>query len=347
MAESSPVDRKTKQLVKQLESDDPKERYIAVAELAKNKVVGAYPLIDKLATLDPDKRVRDMAYKAVRMLNILRNQMEEEELRRQIMEVDALDDSDSSPRKSIFTADFEEDDEEVPISSIRNMAGLSSIFTDDADDEEASPASSAPQSYSPEELGIYQLDILDDDEDRTQKQRDDTSKKKQRSAKKENTRGTTFVYRMILWLSVSLAIIALGLVAEQELNDTSPDSRAEALEGLEEWHSELTDTATTYSIAVGASQFDCENFRNNERFDVPEAPEWAGPDEEYQENLDNFFSAMESAETDLRDLHRVIGTFCERIDSSAPLPASINAEAIIQGVVLRLNIAKQDIQPAQ
>ncbi|RMG76650.1 MAG: HEAT repeat domain-containing protein, partial [Chloroflexi bacterium] len=76
------MNRRTRELIKQLQSESPKERYLAAAELAKRKDIEALPALNKVATFDQNENVRTMAYNAVRFLSQIKNQMDQEELRR-------------------------------------------------------------------------------------------------------------------------------------------------------------------------------------------------------------------------------------------------------------------------
>lgn len=71
------MDRKTKNLLKKLNNKDPKVRYDAVLALGKLGDISLIDELEKVATLDDNPKVRDLAGKAVKTLNVL-NQRERE-----------------------------------------------------------------------------------------------------------------------------------------------------------------------------------------------------------------------------------------------------------------------------
>lgn len=87
------MDRKTRQLLSQLESDSAKERYLAVVELGKRRDTSLLPHLDKVATLDDNQKVREIAYNAVRFLSILK---EEEDRAAQLALAESEEDDDDS-----------------------------------------------------------------------------------------------------------------------------------------------------------------------------------------------------------------------------------------------------------
>ena len=80
------MDRKTKSLLKKLGSDDAKIRYDAVMALGKTGNTELIERLDKVANLDNNMKVRDLASKAVRTLEILEKRRRDQE--RQQMEVE-------------------------------------------------------------------------------------------------------------------------------------------------------------------------------------------------------------------------------------------------------------------
>ena len=339
------MDRKTKKLVDQLQSDDPKERYLAVVALAKLKDLEVLPHIDKLATLDSDKRVRDMAYKAVRMLEILQKEQEDTDLRRQIMEIDEQDDSSDDTRSSIFSSDF--DDVEDDKTQVSSRVSFASVGYDDDDDDDDDLTETG--SYTSAELGIYELDF--DDEPKSSIA--DTSmsnllKDKSKKSAKENKRGTTFVFRMILWLSVVLAIITLGVVAERELNSTEPDSTEEAVTDLDGWHEDMLQLATRYTIELSRQEFDCASF-NAGNFEVPTQPEWTeNEDSDYRADFEDFLAMMTVATESLDEANRLLTPLCDRSDGALVIPSALKprVQTQVDNAVLNLNLAKSALNAA-
>lgn len=84
------MDRKTKKLLNQLESARPKERFEAVLALGKMGDVELIDELDKVANLDENDKVRDLAGMAVRTLEILRKRQEDRE-RARILEEEGPD----------------------------------------------------------------------------------------------------------------------------------------------------------------------------------------------------------------------------------------------------------------
>lgn len=345
------MNRQTKKLLAQLESEDPKERYVAAAELAKLRAIEALPRLDKMASLDSNKNVRDMAYKAVRFLTVLKDQMEDEELRRRVEE-DDIDDGTISGWGDLNNI-LGDNNPDPSSSKIKRMEGYGSVFDDSDDFDDNFEA----EDYDNIDLGLYpDLDFDDDEPHEEKKPSAETKSKKQREPKnKENKRSRRSRYRIILWLAAALAVIALGVVANEELNDTTPDDRAETLDNLERWYNELRDTTNTYFVAaVTRAEFDCTAFETDDSFTIPQRPEWAEPDGAFQEGLDDFFSGMEQSEANLTEVERSLAVWCERNEGEAPLPESLSATirdtlqqtvSTLNTTVLRnLNDAKRDAE---
>jgi hypothetical protein len=362
------VDRKTKQLVKQLESEDPRERYLAAGELAKRRAVETLSVLDRVATLDANPKVRDMAYKAVRFLTVLKDEMDQEELRRRIEEQDADEDDDATVAGWSDIDSILQPDDTLTTGKIKTMEGYSSVFTADEDTDQRSPfaeddddagafaapddqrfqESFEPVEYSNIDLGLYPDLRLDDEPlqpEPTAPPEEDSKKRgrrQSRSKSRKNKRRSTFRYRILLWLSVSVAIMALALVLSEEfgLDDgDTPQNRQEALDGLETWREAMVNTANRYFTAtVTVSEFDCAAYTENTSvYTIPERPDWAAADGEFQEGLDNYFDGMETAGENLTEVKRLLDTQCERAPERAPLPTGMN-DAIRENLTQTLTI---------
>ncbi len=87
------MDRKTKQLLNQLESESAKERFLAVVELGKMRDTSLLSSLEKVATLDENKKVRQVAHQAVRYLSVLRDEEERAAMQARLEAEEEDDDS--------------------------------------------------------------------------------------------------------------------------------------------------------------------------------------------------------------------------------------------------------------
>jgi hypothetical protein len=137
--------------------------------------------------------------------------------------------------------------------------------------------------------------------------------------KAEKKRHTSGCYRVLLWASVCVAVIALAMVTYVEIqkNEDAPESRADALNKLDRWLFDNGLAASNYLTALNGPTLDCKAIREDDQYKLPERPEWAGSDNEYQEGLDEFFTLLDNVERNLQETHRRIEAVCNGKDQVA------------------------------
>lgn len=267
------MDRKTKKLVEQLQSKSAKERYVAVLELGRTGDTELIPHIDKVATLDANPKVRKLASQAVRALNVIKQRENEEARQAQIAALDA---------------------EEEALEIEPGAFGWGSI--DDLIVEKE------PKEDS-EEWNYHQLGKKHQEE-RTAREADEAEQQKRRRWR----------YRRFLWISTIIVVAGLALTAYYRLYIYDrPESRENALDRLQEWTDDLSSTTQNYLAFLNdpATEPNCADFTDNDDYVVPETPDWAGPDEPYQEDLETFFESVEQVQTELNDIRTAIESFCD------------------------------------
>lgn len=292
------MDRKqVRQYVKQLESESAKERYIAALALGKSKDTSVIPSLNKVATLDANPKVRQIAYQAVKFLSKIK---EQEDLRTRQAQVDALDDDES-----------------------HSGSGWGSIEEILVEDEE--PA---------EEPWSYQKAITGkSDTDKKGRKKAKKSRKERRAERVDKKRRR---FRYHIWIAIFLALVGL-LIATYDyiVRRDQPQNRTEVLEGLDEWYTDVVDKVGLYNLALAQTQFDCAAFPEYDGGDfyLPERPSWASPDGEYQEGLDAFFGHMDEIDTTMREVFRRIEGLCSAGDESRTWPAeSANPQRLIEAL---------------
>lgn len=273
------VDRKAKKLVQQLKSDSTKERYLAVLELGRTGDTELIPHIDKVATLDANPKVRKLATQAVRALKTIK-QKEDEEVR----------------QAQIAVLDAEDEAFEIEPGSL-GWGSIDDLIVEKEPDENSSD-------WNYHQLGKKHQ------EDKAQREADEAAMKKRRRWR----------YRRFLWVCTLIVVTGLVFVAYDRINTVDePESREEALDRLEVWFDEVIDTSNSYSrlIQPSASAVDCAEFKdNNAEYIVPVRPDWAGPDKAHQEDLDDFFTALEFVENNLTNAFETVEGLCDDKDDA-------------------------------
>lgn len=339
--------RRTRELLKQLQSDNPKDRYIAAAELAKQKDVEAITELNKVAMFDDNADVKKMAYNAVRYLSKIKSQMDQDELRRRVMEEDEDDGGDAS-----FWDDFDNDDDDDEEEDTKRSSGIFGSRPRQRKSKsniEKERDSDSGMRISATDLGIPSFSFDDDDDDsEPEKQgRDDRRKRRATPSPERAKRRRRATFRLFLWLSAILAVSALLLIVEVELRE--PRTREDAISGLDGWLEEMINTTGVYTAALDDSSFDCGLFRSSNDFDIPVAPSWAERDGKNQEDLDDFFDSMESAEDNLAEVRRGLTALCERTsEDGVAIPPSANWKQLVdETTILHLSAATNALVNAE
>lgn len=278
------MDKQTKKLIQKLADADPKVRYNAVMALGKTGDISLIDELDKVATLDQNPKVRDLAYKAVRALSVLR-QRQEAEARQKLMKA-----ADDDYEWQMLSGD------------ISRQAGpvVTEIKWDDEDILDLPPEPDEAPAPAPEKEGRR------------------AKKAQQKAARRERSRGrVSGCFRVFMWMAACFALLGATIVAYDEINtpEDAAINRADALYKLNEWVQDDAQTALAYQTALNAATLDCKTVPSAEEYTVPERPKWVGDVNEYhQEGLDPFFNLMEEVEEGLYKTRSQIETACSGKD---------------------------------
>lgn len=232
------MDRAIKKMLKKLESESAKERYEAVLALGKTGDIELIDALDKVANLDDHPKVRDLASKAVRTLEILRQrQIERERKERQIAE-----DDDGTIEWPELSKERMMREREVSI----------------ADNQEEWNYIEAKKKV-----------LLSEEEARRRKEEAAKALKEQRAAELRRRRRP---FRIFLWVAVTLALIGLALVGWYMVNvDPPPKTRAETIADLGTWKDDQQAALTQYQTELQKDPLDCKALRG---ITAPDRPRW-------------------------------------------------------------------------
>ncbi|MBI5931681.1 MAG: HEAT repeat domain-containing protein [Chloroflexi bacterium] len=276
------MDKQTKKLVQNLSDSDPKVRYNAVMALGKTGDISLIDELDKVATLDQNPKVRDLAYKAVRALTVLRQREQ------------------SAAREKLMKAADDEYEWQMLSGDISRQAGpvVTEIKWDDEDILDLPP--------HPDDAPLTPADEKQD------KKR--AKKARAKAAKQERSRGrVSGCFKVFLWAAACIGLLGATVVAFNEINTPkdAPINRADALYKLNEWVQDDAQTALAYQAILNGATLDCKAFGSEDEYQVPERPEWAGDVKEYsQEGLDPFFNLMAGGTDALSVTRQQIETAC-------------------------------------
>jgi hypothetical protein len=274
------VDRKTKKLIKDLTDPDPKVRYQAVKDLGMMGDPDLLPELEKVADLDKHREVRDLAYKAVRTLRALKQRQEQAARRAQLGEED---EGSHEYEWKILASD-------IGVSNRPAFTPAAAWDYNAAVEESLTPP---PEAEAPA-----------------------GKKAKPKKVKVRKERRTRASYRIMLWLSVCVAILAAAILAYYRLEEAkdAPTSRPDALVKLNAWLGDHTATAEAYREALNAATLDCVAVRQEARYQVAVRPKWAAPDKKHQGGLDEFFDLMTRIENNLGEARRRVEAVCQDVD---------------------------------
>ena len=209
------------------------------------------------------------------------------------------------------------------------------------------------------EVGWGDIDnfLADDDDDEDDddsgswsytdaQQKHQAAKKAEQAAEKRERRRSRRRYRIILWLAVAVAVMGLAIVAADLLEKRElPKSRTEALERLGEWLADMSATREAYNGVMLGLPVDCAAFQAGGDYAIPGRPSWAGPDKDHQDNLDEFFTAMQQIETDLNVVKQAIQQFCSNGEESILLTQEqiSRLKPFIDGTADDFTLAQMDL----
>lgn len=321
------MDKQTKKLIQNLSNPDPKVRYDAVLALGKMGDVSLIDDLDRVATLDQNPKVRDLAYKAVRTLTVLR-QREQSVAREKLMK--AADD------------DYEW---QMLSGEINKQAGtvITEIKWEDEDILSLPPDMDA----SPVEV----------EEQPSKKRREKRSKTK--ATQQQQTRGKVRMsgcFKVFLWAAACVALLGAAVVAFNEIGtpEDAPVNRADTLYKLNEWVQENAETALAYEAQLIAPTLDCKAVKSDDVFEITERPDWAGDLEEYyQDGLGPIFLLLDDAETALEETNQQIEAACggqEQINNADWVVGDAQAQLAdarraLESAVNQLDIEWQKLRP--
>lgn len=214
------MDRKTRQLLIDLESDSAKERYVAVVELSKTKNTKLLPQLNKIATLDPNPKVRQVAFQAVKYLNNLKEEQSKVARQARQAQLDAMED--------------DEDDDDL----------LDNLLDDDDDDSE-DDRKRITGSWNYEEAVKSQHKNV---------QIKKLSTKKEKRRKRRGFR--VFLWLAACVVVVGLAVVAY----DRENRRDEPKDRQEALTRLGAWVDDLSEKVSLYQTATSLATFVCSDL---------------------------------------------------------------------------------------
>ncbi|NDJ87083.1 MAG: hypothetical protein GYB66_14490 [Chloroflexi bacterium] len=143
---------------------------------------------------------------------------------------------------------------------------------------------------------------------------------RERAAKRKRRRRRLRLIFLLAVATLALAVVASLVVNEEENDD--PQSREEVIDGLEDWNNDVALTIGVYNTALATDPFDCGQFRDDPDADVPERPDWAGPDKAYQEDLEAYFEQMDTVRENLTEARRRIDLHCGEADGVRQWPSA-------------------------
>jgi predicted nucleic acid-binding Zn ribbon protein len=292
------MDRKTKKLLKQLDSSDAKERYDAVLALGKTGDVELLDRLETVATLDENQKVRILAQKAVNTLGVLRQREQEAE------------------RQARIAKEIEEEGEDTGVDwkplAVEKVLKEREV-TDGQKYEEWSYVESKRKALE------------------RRKQLEAEAEARRIAEEKERIRRRRpyrlFMYLVFFLLAVFLMIALWYFVTV----DVPPDSRAAALSDLEIYVDQQRQTLITYQAQLVLDPIDCKTIT---AIGLPETPRWvkllnqAPSTNRFQkisddlssvgdsniEGLDPILASVHQVDTNLLDLKTGINTACSGRD---------------------------------
>lgn len=293
--------RKYKKLLAQLESDDAKTRYEAVLALGKTGETEFIDHLDKVATLDKNPKVRDLANKAVRTLKVLRQREIEQE------------------RQALLEAEPEEPDDfnwptlaKEDIMSNREVGGAGGKA--EFDYVRAKQIEQEVKAREAEEARIR-------------------AEIEARQAKKDLRRKRR-PRRILIFLVITLAIIGLVYVISLQLADDDvavPDDPEQVILDMRDFVGAERDAATSYS-ALMANPIDCNAIN---AIELPDKPEWITADaelpEEATEHINDPTNILDNIVTNSERLSEFVSSITTACEGQDMLPTSEWADFSTQG----------------
>jgi len=233
------MDRKTKKWLKQLESKQAKERYNAVLALGKTGDTELIDTLDRVANLDEHHKVRDLAAKAVRTLEILKKR----QLQR---EAAALDDDDDGGGY-----------EWKPLVHEKIMSTRETAIQKSEEDENWSYSESKRRQIERET-----------DAERAKREAAEADALAKEAARKRRRRPFRLFLLLVTFLMVLVAVFALWYSINV---DPPPTTRAATLRALNELATQQQSAIAAYETELANDPLNCPALL---AIKVPERPRW-------------------------------------------------------------------------
>jgi len=229
------MDRKTKKLLKQLESEKPKERYQAVLALGKLGDTDLIDPLDRVANLDDHPKVRELASKAVNTLEILqKRRLAREHVAQEIVE--------------------EGEDEGVEWPELMKEKMLEERRLTAAEDFEE---------FNYVESKKKELD---------RKKAKATELEAERQAEIARQRARARRFRMVLWVLLAAAVVGLFVLAWYVTSvEPPPTTREATLLDLQEWARDQQAAVVTYEAEFQKDPLECTTLQS---VTTPARPKW-------------------------------------------------------------------------
>ena len=229
------MDRNTKKLLKQLESEKPKERYQAVLELGKTGDTDLIDPLDKVANLDENPKVRELASKAVRTLEILqKRRLTREHVAQEIKE------------------EGEDQGIEWP-----------ELMKDKMMDERRLTAAEDFEEFDYVEAKRNELE---------RKKAKAAKREAERQAEIDKIHARNRRFRMVIWVALAVAIVGLFIAAWYVTTvEPPPDTRQATLIDLQDWVRDQQAAVLAYEDEFRKDPLECASLRS---VITPARPKW-------------------------------------------------------------------------
>ena len=232
------MDRKTQKLLDQLDSDNAKTRYEAVMALGKTGDTDLINALDRVANLDEHPKVRELASKAVQTLEILQKRRLQRERAAQEIAEEGEDNGYQWP-------DLMKD----KMMDQRQVAG--------GDVDEFDYEKSRQREIERKEAEVAEKE---------------SAKMAEKETERSIVRKRRRRFRMLLWVSLAVAVVGLFVVAWYVTSvERPPDSREATLIDLREWVLDQQAAVVGYETEFQNDPLNCAALQE---IGMPDRPKW-------------------------------------------------------------------------
>ncbi len=219
--------RKYRKHLNRLESPDAQERYDAVLKLGLFGDTELIDTLDKVATLDESMKVRELADKAVRTLEVLKQRQAEQARAAQM----AADDDDGGIEW-------------------RELASVKMLESDIMEDDGGSKKG--------EDWNFVESKKRDLERKREQAERQAIEAQIEAERRKRAAQRRRMPFRIVLFAAVGVALIGLAIVIWYNVAvEPPPETRDAVLSDLQIWNQALQQSGFTYQEAFDQPSFAC------------------------------------------------------------------------------------------